>query len=132
MYQFISLPSLICLLLLTACGKKEQVDVIEENTSQAENSESSGNPLTGPVDYLGAVNTANKMANKTLELSQVNKALQEYRILEGRNPQSLSVLVQEGLLAKEPTAPYGMEVKYTPQTGQVTIVPVQPAQPSSR
>jgi uncharacterized lipoprotein len=125
--------SLLCLLLLAACGKNEETAATEDEQSQTEgNTSSSGNPLTAPVDYLGAVNTANKMANETLELSQVNKALQEYRILEGRNPASLSVLVQEGLLAKEPTAPYGMEVKYNPQTGQVAIVPVQPAQPAGR
>ena len=120
--------SLFCLLPLSACGSKEEAVAPDENTSQIENSESSGNPLTAPVDYLGAVNTANKMANKTLELSQVNKALQEYRILEGRNPENLSVLVREGFLAKEPVAPYGMEVKYNPQSGQVAIVPIQPTQ----
>lgn len=119
--------SLLCLLLLAACGHNEEIAAPEVEQSQGEENTSSGNPLTAPVDYLGAVNTANKMANKTLELSQVNKALQEYRILEGRNPASLTVLVQEGLLAKEPTAPYGMEVKYNPQTGQVAIVPAQPA-----
>ena len=124
--------SLLCLLLLAACGKDEETAATEAEQIQTEGGSSSGNPLTAPVDYLGAVNTANKMANKTLELSQVNKALQVYRILEGRNPASLSVLVQEGLLAKEPTAPYGMEVKYNPQTGQVAIVPVQPAQPAGR
>ena len=124
--------SLLCLLLLAACGHNEEIAAPEVEQSQGEENTSSGNPLTAPVDYLGAVNTANKMANKTLELSQINKALQEYRILEGRNPDSLTVLVQEGLLAKEPTAPYGMEVKYNSQTGQVAIVPVQPAQPAGR
>ena len=124
--------SLLCLLVLAACGKSEETATTEVDQTQTEESASSGNPLTAPVDYLGAVNTANKMANKTLELSQVNKALQEYRILEGRNPASLSVLVQEGLLAKEPTAPYGMEVTYNPQTGQVAIVPARPTQSPGR
>jgi hypothetical protein len=127
-----SIFSLLCLILLAACGKKDEAVTSPETSKQAESSESSGNPLTAPVDYLGAVNTANKMANKTLELSQVNKALQEYRILKGRNPESLSVLVREGLLAKEPTAPYGMVVTYHPQTGQVDIVPQQPTPASSR
>jgi len=107
--------------LLGGCGpEKAQEDQPSENAAQKE---SEGNPLTAPVDYLGAVNKGGKFANKTLELSQVTKALQEFKILEGRFPKDLAELVDAGMLAKEPEAPYGMEVTYDAQTGQVDIRP---------
>ena len=124
-----SVCPLICMLgslLLAACDNKEPAAGSEIQSGQTEVDAASGTPLTAPVDYLGAVNTANKMANKSLELAQVNKALQEYRILEGRLPETLTELVKEGFLAREPAAPYGMEVHYNPQTGQVAIVPSKP------
>ena len=110
------LYSILVIGFLAGCGgdsvepKEAKVQVAEE-----------GNPLTAPVDYLGAVNKANKFSNKSIELAQVNKAMQEFVITEGRNPKDLAELVESGFLAQEPKAPYGMEVQCDPQTGKVSI-----------
>ena len=110
------LYSILVIGFLTGCGgdsaqpKEAKGQVAEE-----------GNSLTAPVDYLGAVNKANKFSNKSIELAQVNKAMQEFVITEGRNPKDLAELVESGFLAQEPKAPYGMEVQYDPQTGKVSI-----------
>lgn len=118
---FCAILAISCLL---GCGgsKEEATKKSDDATAQASED---GNPLTAPVDYLGAVNKANKFANKSIELAQVNKAMQEFKITEGRNPKDLAELVESGFLAQEPKAPYGMEVKYDPQTGKVTIQPTQ-------
>jgi hypothetical protein len=75
--------------------------------------------LTAPVDYLGAVNKANKFANKSIELAQVNKAMQEFKITEGRNPKDLAELVESGFLAQEPKAPlrYGSQIRCSNRQG---------------
>ena len=114
----------IALVLLVGCGKSgDEETAPDAKVETAQESGDSGNPLTAPVDYLGAINKANKFANKSIELAQVTKAMQEFKITEGRNPKDLAELVESGFLAKEPVAPYGMEVHYNPQTGKVTIQP---------
>ena len=122
MMKYFSL--ILAIFFLTGCGNSEEKPSAESKEAAAQVPEE-GNPLTAPVDYLGAVNKANKFANKSIELAQVNKAMQEFKITEGRNPKDLAELVESGFLAQEPKAPYGMEVKYDVQTGKVTIQPKQ-------
>ena len=110
------LYSILVIGFLAGCGG----DSAEPKEAKGQVAEE-GNPLTAPVDYLGAVNKANKFSNKSIELAQVNKAMQEFVITEGRNPKDLAELVESGFLAREPKAPYGMEVQYDPQTGKVSI-----------
>ena len=114
--------SILSAIILLGCGKSEEEAAPQSEQETAQVSKE-GNPLTAPVDYLGAVNKANKFANKSIELAQANKAMQEFKITEGRNPKDLAELVSAGFLAQEPKAPYGMEVKYDAQTGKVTIQP---------
>lgn len=116
--------SILSICFLVGCGSSDEKSSAELKESTVQASEE-GNPLAAPVDYLGAINKANKFANKSIELAQVNKAMQEFKITEGRNPEDLAELVESGFLAQEPKAPYGMEVKYDPQTGKVTIQPKQ-------
>ncbi len=114
----------LCVCILSGCGSSEEEAKASKENEAAQVSDD-GNPLTAPVDYLGAVNKANKYANKSIELAQVNKAMQEFKIIEGRNPKNLAELVEADFLAQVPQAPYGMEVKYDSQTGVVSIVPKQ-------
>lgn len=101
-------------LLLTGCSKKE--DPAEVPTG------SSGNPVTAPVDYLGAVVKGKKTADKTLDAVALNQAVQLFQVQEGRYPKDLNELVGPNYLSKLPTPPAGMKFDYNPVTGQVKVV----------
>lgn len=49
------------------------------NTSMA-----SGNPLTAPVDYLGAVNQGRKSSAKTLDIVSIKQAIEQFQAAEER------------------------------------------------
>jgi hypothetical protein len=74
------------------------------------------------VDYLGAVSKAQKSALKTLDLVQVNQAIQLFHEQEERFPKDLKELVSKGFLQQVPPPPYGMQYKYDPASGTVQIV----------
>ncbi len=95
-------------LALSGCGKKEA----KSTASSTNDSNSSGNPLTAPVDYLGAVAKAKKSAEKTVETVSLNQAIQQF-----------SVVVTEKYLTKLPDAPYGMKIVYDAAKGEVKVVP---------
>ena len=104
---------------LAGCGKKEGV----ATTAKSKNPPAaSGNPLTAPVDYLGAVSQAKKVAVKTVDLAALNQAIQLFRASEERFPKNLNELVSEGYLPRLPTAPPGTKLEYIPASGQVRQV----------
>ncbi len=110
------------LLVLTAatacvagCGDKT-------SSGSAQTNSTSGNPLTAPVDYLGAVGKAQQQAIKTVDVASINQAIQLYQTEHGRYPQDLNELVKEKFLGKVPAAPYGMKIVYDATTGQVKVV----------
>jgi hypothetical protein len=106
-------------LALSGCGKQEST-----STASATNeNNSSGNPLTAPVDYLGAVAKAKKSSEKTIETVSLNQAVQQFSAAEGRYPKDLNELVTEKYLPKLPEPPYGMKIVYDAASGQVKVVP---------
>lgn len=84
---------------------------------------SSGNPLTAPADYLGALNKAQKSAQKTLGSVGLDQALKTFYADEGRFPKDLGELVSKGTISQIPPPPRGMKYHYDPQAGTVKIVP---------
>lgn len=88
----------------------------------AQTNSTSGNPLTAPVDYLGAAGKAKTLAEKTVDLAMINQAIQMFVAEESRYPKSLEELVQQKLLTEVPKAPYGTKIEYDPATGKVRIV----------
>jgi len=105
-------------LALSGCGKKEE----KSTASSTNESNSSGNPLTAPVDYLGAVAKAKKASEKTIDTVYLNQAIQQFNAAEGRYPKDLNELVAEKYLTKIPEAPYGMKIVYDAASGQVKVV----------
>ena len=117
-------PHLGCLLataLLAGCGKSKPVT--SAGTTNAPNS--GGNPLTAPVDYVGAVGQAQKHAVKVVDTVQVQQAVQQFHAAEDRYPKDLEELVKEGYLPRLPQLPRGMEYAYNPASGQVKAVPAK-------
>jgi hypothetical protein len=107
-------------LLPFGCGQQEASKAPETN-------QASGNPLTAPVDYLGAVGAAQKQAERVVDLANIQRAVQAFQAGEERLPTSLQELVTEGYFPKLPPSPKGTAYAYNPQNGRVTLVPAAPA-----
>ena len=103
-------------LLGSACGDGPEPDI---------NNNSSGNPATAPVDYLGAVNKGRKKAIGEVGLMQVNSALNQFQASNFRPAKSLQELMAESYLTALPELPTGMKWHYNPQTGKASIVRAQ-------
>lgn len=106
-------------LMLFGCAKKDSASNASATNAAAP---SSGNPLTAPVDYLGAVSKAQKTAVKVLDVSSINKAIQEFNAGEGHYPKDLNELVAEKYLVALPAAPPGTRFEYNPATGQFRVM----------
>jgi hypothetical protein len=100
---------------LSGCGDQKSGGGSETNTA-------SGNPLTAPVDYLGAVGKAQQHAIKTVDVASITQAVQMFHAEHQRYPKDLNELVNEKFLGKIPDAPYGMKIDYDATTGQVKVV----------
>ena len=81
----------------------------------------SGNPLTAPADYLGAVVDAKKHSEKVIDVSALNQAIQLFNVQEGRLPKSLDELVPN-YIGKLPPTPFGTKLVYDATTGTVKVV----------
>jgi len=103
--------------VLCGCGKKEA-----QSTSSTNESYSSGNPVTAPVDYLGAVVKAKKSAEKTIDTVSLNQAIQQFSVAEGRYPKDLNELVTEKYMPRLPDPPYGMKLVYDATKGEAKVV----------
>ena len=114
------LPILLALATagLVGCGQKEAASSTKSTNQTAAN----GNPLTAPVDYLGAVAQAKKHSVKTIDLVYLNQAIQMFSTEEGRFPKDLNELVAGQYIGRVPDAPYGMKIVYDPARGQVSVV----------
>ncbi len=104
-------------LLAAACAKKEEAKQQNLLTNN-----SSGNPLTAPVDYLGAVNQARKTAIKTIDQAGLNNAIQQFYVTEDRFPKDLNELAQKGYIGAVPQPPPGSRFAYNPANGEFRIV----------
>lgn len=83
---------------------------------------SSGNPITAPVDYLGAVGKAHQAAGKTVSSAGLTQAIKMFESQEGRLPKSLAELVPD-YMPRIPAPPAGMKYVYNPADGSLKVVP---------
>jgi hypothetical protein len=109
-------------LVLAGCGDKPAAPA-----KPAASGNSSGNPITAPVDYLGAVAKGKKTAVKVTDLVSVKQAITMFHNEEERFPKSLKELIDTGYATAIPAPPYQMKYEYNPASGEVKIVPA-PAQ----
>ena len=84
---------------------------------------SSGNPLTAPADYVGALGKAQKSAQKTLSTVGLDQAIKTFHTEEGRLPKDLNELVSKGTISQIPSPPRGMKYDYDSTTGVIKVVP---------
>ena len=111
-FLFVSLAALI----LVGCGDQSS------QSGQSTNAATGGNPVTAPVDYLGAISKGEQSAIKTIDTSSIQKAIQLFQVEKGRLPTDLNELVREKYLPRIPETPYGTKLDYNPTTGDIKVV----------
>ena len=111
-----SLGLLFAIAAWVGCGGSDPAE------GQAKAGKPESNPLSAPVDYLGATAAGKKAAEKTVNLAPVLSALQQFHVAEDRYPAQLQELVQAGFLARVPEAPPGQFLRYDPTDGSVRWV----------
>ena len=79
------------------------------------------NVVDAPVNYIGALGQAQKHAEKVIDVSYINQAIQLFNTQEGRLPKTLDELVPN-YLGKLPAAPYGYQIVYDAAAGSVSVV----------
>jgi hypothetical protein len=104
-------------LLLIGCGEQSEKPAAGTNTTS-----SGSTPLSAPADYVGALGKAKQTAEKTVDTSSLNQAIQMFNVEKGRYPKDLNELVTEKFIPKLPAAPYGMKLEYDAASGKVKVV----------
>jgi hypothetical protein len=101
---------------LSGCSKTDvaQKDLTTNNGS--------GNPITAPVDYLGAINQGRKTAVRQIDLASMKNAIQLFNGQEDRYPRDLNELAQKHYIQGIPTLPRGSRFHYDPATGDLRVV----------
>jgi hypothetical protein len=94
-----------------------------EKKTPAASDTASGNPLTAPADYVGAVGQAQKSMQKTLGTVGIDQALKAFSAEEGRYPKDLNELVTKGTISQIPPPPRGMKYDYDAKAGTIKVVP---------
>lgn len=117
-----SLAIITTAVALIGCGKKEETRTTPQSFNAAISNNNSGNPLTAPVDYLGAVAKGQQTAVKSLDVSVLKQAIMLFHEAEDRFPTDLNELVKLGHLRELPKAPYGIRLDYDAKTGTVKAV----------
>ena len=117
--SLIRLSLLLGLAGLFFCGCEPKKS---SSTSATNAQRSSGNPVTAPVDYLGAAANAKKSAEKVVANVGVNQAIKQFYAVEGRFPKDLNELVAKQYLPNLPSPPTGMKFQYNPSTGELKTV----------
>ena len=113
-------------ILLTACEKKAEPPAKQAsnptNFNNAISNNSSGNPLSAPADYLGALAKGKQSSESKIESVSLNQSVQLFYAQEGRYPKDLDELVTEKYLPRLPQAPFGKKIVYDANSGQVKVV----------
>ncbi len=110
------LCALALTLVLAGCGEKPGSPSASTNAVS-----SGGNPVTAPVDYLGALAKGQQIAVKTIDTAALDRAIQMFGVEHGRNPKDLDELVQEKYIARIPAPPYGTKLVYDANAGTVRV-----------
>src|ERR1017187_10535050 len=108
---FVSIGAAI---LLAGCG--------QNSSSQTQNTNATAKAANNnPADYLGALVQAKKSADKTIDVSYLNQALNQFNVQEGHYPKTLQELTPN-YVAKIPDAPIGYKLDYDATKGEVKVV----------
>jgi len=110
----------VAAVLLTGCNAKNSGKSVSPTHSTAGSTNKIGF-TTAPVDYLSTLAQADKNMTKTIDVSYLNEAIQQFNVQEGHYPAALQELVPN-YVAKLPTPPYGYKLDYDADRGMVKVV----------
>jgi hypothetical protein len=113
MKTFTSL-SCAALLAMAGCGKPQDPSAPASNQG--------GNPVTAPVDYLGAVSRAKQKSEQHVQAISLNQSVRHFQAVEGRYPKTLKELVDKGYLPRLPDPPHGKRFLYHADRGEVEVI----------
>ena len=82
---------------------------------------SSQNATINPADVNNPLVNAKRTADKTIDVSYLNQAVQLFNVQEGRFPKTLDELTPK-YVAQLPTQPLGYKLNYDAEKGEVTVV----------
>jgi hypothetical protein len=119
-----ALAAIALLLFGFGCGDNSNSSTTAKKSTSATNN-SSGNPVTAPVDYLGAVAKAKKTSIKVADIASLKNAINIFKQEEDRYPKDLNELVSKQYIPALPAPPYQMKYNYDAASGAVSIVPIQ-------
>jgi hypothetical protein len=110
-------------LVLAGCsgGSSSNNSSATNNVSTNAANYNTGNPITAPVDYLGAVVQAKKYAENQIDVSYINQDIQMFNASEGHYPKDLREMVPN-YLAKIPIMPIGYKLIYDTNSWTVKAV----------
>jgi len=120
--KILIIPLVAAMALLAGCGDSNSKKTTATTATNAEPRYDTGNPLTAPADYLGAVVQAKKHSEKVIDVSYLNQDIQLFNASEGRYPKTLDELVPN-YIGKLPETPFGTKLEYDATAGTVKIVP---------
>jgi hypothetical protein len=101
----------LSLLLLTLTGCNDSPPPATSGTSQSQSG-----------SYLSPTAKASRRAQKTIDVTAMNKALEKFYIQEGRFPTNLTELVWRDYLPIIPVLPEGMIWDYDTNSGTVMVI----------
>jgi len=107
---------LALIVTLAGCSRKQQ------SKQRMLTNNNTGNPITAPVDYLGAVNQARKTAVRQIDLASMRNAIQLFNAQEERFPRDLNELAQKHYIQGVPELPPGSRFTYNLATGELGVV----------
>jgi hypothetical protein len=99
--------------LLAGCGGKSDSATQSTNTVNV--------ATNGFGGYVKSLGEAQKTADKTIDVTSINKAIELFNVQEGRYPKDLQELVPN-YVAKIPDAPAGSKIIYDATNGTVKVV----------
>ena len=84
-----------CLLLLCLAGCGEKAGQSAEGTNAPA---AGGNPLNAPGDYLRGIAQGQQSAEKTVDVTSLDKAIQMFNVDQGRNHKDLNELDRKSVV----------------------------------
>jgi hypothetical protein len=99
--------------LLAGCGNK--------SGSSPQGTNAVNRATNGFGGYVNSLGQAQKNMTKTIDVSYLNEAIQQFNVQEGHYPKTLQELTPN-YVAKLPTPPYGYKLDYDANSGTVKVV----------
>jgi hypothetical protein len=98
-------------------------DNSSKSSQSASTNATESSVVSAPAEYLGGLARSKQTADKTIETTSINQAIQLFQVDKGRLPKDLDELVKEKFLPQLPKPPYGMKFAYDANTGVCKVVP---------